>query len=86
VDIRATAVCLDVTEFDGAWTWKAGDPGTAQINLTSVSGATCGVTGINGHFDAALGDWGDAVSISTSGSQFLLNMANGKRGWAACMK
>lgn len=86
VNIHATAVCLDINEFDGAWTWKAADPGTAQINLTSVSGATCGLTGINGHFDAAYGDWSDAVYITTSGSQFLLNMENGKRGWAACMK
>lgn len=86
VNIHASAVCLDANEFDGAWTWKAGDPGTAQINLTNVSGATCGLTGINGHFDAALGDWKDSVNISTVGSQFKLNMANGKRGWATCMK
>jgi hypothetical protein len=86
VNIHANAVCIDASEFDGGWTWKAGDPGTAQIDLTNVSGATCGITGVNGHFDAALGDWNDSVNISTSGSQFLLNMANGKRGYAACMK
>lgn len=86
VNIHATAVCLDVNEFDGDYTTKAADPGTAQLNLTSVSGATCGLTGINGHLDAALGDWNDAAFITTSGSQFLLNLANGKRGWASCMK
>lgn len=86
VNIHATAVCLDINEFHGAWTWKAADPGSAQINLTSVSGATCGLTGINGHLDAAYGDWGDAAFISTEGSQFKLNLANGKRGWASCVK
>lgn len=86
VNIHASAVCLDINEYHGAWTWKAADPGTAQINLTSVSGATCGLTGINGHFDAAYGDWNDAVYITTEGSQFKLNMENGKRGWAACVK
>jgi len=86
VNIHASAVCLDISEFHGAWTWKAGDPGTARINLSNVSGVTCGLTGINGHFDADFGDWNDAVSISTEGSQFQLNMANGKRGWAACVK
>ena len=50
------------------------------------AGVTCGITDINGHFNAALGDWGDAVYLTASGNQFLLNMANGKRGWAGCMK
>jgi hypothetical protein len=86
VNIHASAVCLNASEFDGAWTWRADDPGTAQINLTNVSGATCGVTGINGHFNAVLGDWNDSVNISTVGNQFKLNLANGKRGWAGCMK
>jgi len=86
VNIRASAVCLDASQFNGIWTWNANDPGTAQINLTAVSGATCGLSGINGHFDAALGDWNDSVNISAVGSQFKLNMANGKRGWAICMK
>jgi len=86
-EVKNLAVPLkDISEFHGAWTWKAGDPGTAQINLSNVSGVTCGLTGINGHFDAEYGDWNDAVSISTEGSQFQLNMANGKRGWAACVK
>jgi hypothetical protein len=86
VNIHATAVCLDINEFHGAWTWKAGDPGAAQIDLTSSSGATCGLTGINGHFDAAYGDWNDAAYITTVSSQFKLNLENGKRGWAACVK
>jgi hypothetical protein len=86
VNIHATAVCVNANQFLGAWTWKAGDPGTAQINLTNVSGATCGIRGIRGHFDAALGDWNDSVNISTVGGQFKLNLANGKRGWAGCMK
>ncbi len=86
VNIQASAVCLDINAFEWAWTWKAGDPGTAQIDLTNVSGATCGITGINGHFDAAYGDWSDGVYITTVGSQFKLNLENGKRGWAACMR
>jgi hypothetical protein len=86
VNIQATAVCLNASQALGAWTWKAADPGSSQINLTNVARATCGLTGINGHFDAALGNWSDGVSISTVGNQFKLNMANGKRGWASCMK
>ena len=86
VNIHASAVCIDAPEFDGGWSWKAGDPGSATINLTSVAGATCGLNGISGHFNAALGDWNDSVNISTVGSQFKLNMENGKRGYASCMK
>lgn len=86
VNIHASAVCLDATTLAGSWTWKAGDPGTAQINLTNLSGATCGITGINGHFNATVGNWSDSVHISTVGTQFKLNLANGKRGWASCMK
>jgi hypothetical protein len=86
VNIAANAVCLNASQSLGSWTWKAADPGTAQINLTNAAGATCGLTGVNGHFDAALGNWSDGVSISAAGSQFKLNLANGKRGWAGCMK
>jgi hypothetical protein len=86
VNIHASAVCLDANEFDGWWTWKAGDPGSAQINLSNVPGTTCGINGVSGHFNAVLGDWNDSVNISTAGNQFLLNMENGKRGWASCMK
>jgi hypothetical protein len=86
VNILASAVCLDASEQDGSWTWKAADPGSAQINLTNVPGATCGLNGVRGHFDAALGDWNDAVDIGVNGNQFVLNMENGKRGWASCMK
>lgn len=86
VNIQATAVCIDTNEFDGAWIGQAADPGSAQFNLTNVSGATCGLTGINGHFNTTTGDWNDSVSISTVGSQFKLNMENGKIGWATCMK
>ncbi|RKH33390.1 hypothetical protein D7Y13_05880 [Corallococcus praedator] len=86
VNYHVTAVCLDATQDLGNWNWMAGNPGTAQINLTNTAGATCGVTGVRGSFQATLGDWADAVSISTTGSQFHLDLANGKRGWAGCMQ
>ena len=86
VNIWASAVCINAPEFHGGWSWKAAESSTTSINLTSAAGATCGITGINGHFDADLGDWNDAVFISTVGSQFKMNLANGKRGYAACMK
>lgn len=86
VNFHATAVCLDASESFGPYEAAAANGSTAQINLTSVSGATCGLLGVKGHIDATLGDWNDAVSISQVGSQFNLNLANGKRGYAACMK
>ena len=86
VNIGATAVCLDANEFDGIWYWQAGDPGTAQFDLTNVSGATCGIASIKGHFDTASVDWSDQVNITTVGSRFKLNLANGKGSWAICMK
>lgn len=86
VNIGVTAVCLDANEFDGLWYWQVGDPGTAQFDLTNVAGATCGISGIKGHFDAALGDWNDQINITTVGNQFKLNLANGKGSTAICMK
>ncbi|CAM3550275.1 hypothetical protein G4177_32325 [Corallococcus sp. ZKHCc1 1396] len=86
VNFHVSAVCVDATQDLGNWNWKAGDPGTAQINLTNEAGATCGLTGVRGAFAAAFGDWDDAVSISNTGSQFTLHLANGKRGWGGCMK
>jgi hypothetical protein len=84
VNIHASAVCVNSSWVSSVLSGTAPDPGSKTVNLTSVSGATCGLTGINGHFDAAFGDWDDSVNISTVGSQFKLNLANGKRGWAAC--
>lgn len=86
VNIHATAVCIDTTQTLGEQTTIAADPGTASVNLTNVSGANCGLTGIRGTLDAALGDWNDSVHISTVSTQFKLNVANGKRGYAQCAK
>jgi hypothetical protein len=86
VNIHATAVCFDAPAFHGIWFWEVGDPGIANYPLTNVSGATCGLTGIKGHFDATFADWGDSVNIITVGNQFKLHLANGKAGSAICVK
>lgn len=88
VNIHASAVCVDADQFLNAYTVKAAENSTASLNMTNVSGGTCGLTGINGHLDADLGDWADSVFVDqASGStQHVLKVANGKRGYAGCMK
>lgn len=85
IHIAATAVCVNAAHADGAFTVGVNFPGAAQVDLTNKPGATCGLTGVRGNFTAALGDWDDSINISQSGTQFKLNVKNGKRGWARCM-
>lgn len=93
-DIEASAVCFNANQFLSSWGYSVGDPGfyrAGLINVTSEPGATCGLTGIKGQFDAELGDWADAVYLSQDyvadyGLFFFLNVVNGKSAWASCIK
>jgi len=82
--VFATARCFNISEDDGSWLWIAGNPGAGQNPLTSVSGATCGLTGVGGRLTAS--DYTDGAYITNTGNQFSMNTKNGKAGWATCMK
>jgi len=85
-NVFAYAQCIDVSQDDGNWGWQAGDPGTRKDPLTNVGGATCGLTGFGGHFDAQ--DWVDGAFITYDAgiNQFYMNTKNGKFGEARCVK
>ena len=55
-------------------------------HVVNASAATCGLTGINGRFDAAYGNWSDAIQISNVGTQYKMSMTNGKRAYAGCAR
>lgn len=80
------ARCIDVSEDHGNWQWVAGDPGTRKDPLAyNPGGVTCFLTGVGGRFDKS--DWADGVFITYGGiNQFSMNTANGKTGWANCVK
>jgi hypothetical protein len=82
--VGARATCFDVHEVVMSETWNAGATGSRKDALTNVSGATCGLTGFGGPFDAD--DLSDGAYITSEGSQFFLNTKNGKRGWVTCVR
>jgi hypothetical protein len=82
--VRVTARCFNIAEDDGSWEWIAPNPGQGSNPLTSVTGATCGLTGIGGAFTSS--SFSNGVSIVAAGNQFSMSTQDGKVGFATCMK
>lgn len=87
--VNAEAICLDVTQDHGSWSYFANPGGTyvgAMASNTNPSGVVCGLTEAKGAFLTSAGGDGISIGYNSGLARWEMTVKNGKQGWGNCIR